>query len=329
MKHPALKIMQWGALLASGVIAAQVAMIVANGKPFCINDGCGIVESLTTVPPLVVNLAGLLYFLVLFAACRLEVRSRHHRPGFDWLRLLLTLGLVAEGVLLSYQVVVIHTLCSYCLGIFAMIVLLNLLYGWQQIVLAAPLFAAVIVAFTALNFGPTLLTLQRQSMDAGSMAVRKSAQPPVKQRYLFFSSNCPHCRRVLEALPGCDSGALHLNPIDRVKGLTLPGNLTYSDGYSPALNRLVLSLLDIHEVPVLLVRDEEGMTLLEGEKRILDFFAKDCHRQAPQTSEAPAADNPLAGMSVLGAEPPQEGCNVDLDCQDKVAQPGTGARPHN
>ena len=83
---PALSLATCIALLAGLLTAAQSGFILLRGDSFCLNDGCRVVEELTRVPPLVVNLAGLLFFLTVLAARGPQPRQngegrRAARPG--------------------------------------------------------------------------------------------------------------------------------------------------------------------------------------------------------------------------------------------------------
>ena len=314
MKQNCLKIMQWSALLACAIIAVQISLIFFSGRALCLNDGCGIAEKLTTVAPVYLNLSGFAYFLAVFWACR-RFRPRTS-PAFDWLRLLLLIGLAVEGVLVSYQVFVIHALCSYCLIIFSFIVLLNILYGRQQIFLGIPLFASVLTAFTILNFGPTLLTLQNQTLISGTHAVKKCAQP-IKQLYFFFSADCPHCKNVLKALENCNSCEFHFNPIDKINSLSIP-ELEYTPAYNPALNRLILSLVNIQTIPVLLVQNPDGLTFIKGEKNIIRFISQTCFREELQLYLDSSLYSDTQGISIYDEQ--QGECNIQLDCPDPEQQ---------
>ena len=60
-------IIQWVSLIAGGLITLQIGYILSRGEAFCLNDGCRVVEKLTAIPPLYINIAGLLYFILLFS----------------------------------------------------------------------------------------------------------------------------------------------------------------------------------------------------------------------------------------------------------------------
>lgn len=314
-KQSSLQAIQWCCLLACTIIIGQIATILLTGKAFCLNEGCSIAEQLTTVAPIYLNITGLVYFLATFILCRLRLR-KDFLPDFDLIKLLLLSGMAVEGVLLSYQLFVIHTVCSYCLIILSCIVLLNILYGKEQMAVGIPIFFAILTSFIFLNFGPTLLTLQNQTLSAGTAAIRKCALPS-KQLYFFFSTDCAHCKNVLKALENCNSCEFHFNPVDKMQSLAI-ADLEYSPDYNPALNRLLLSLVDIQTIPVLLVRNPDGMTFIRGEENIIHFISQACFRQEKQLYMDSSLNSSPEGMSVYDAQ--QGECNIQRECPDEKKQ---------
>jgi len=309
------KMLQWAALLAGAVVALQMAIIVLQGEPFCPNEGCRIIEQLTTVPPIFFNLAGLFYFLAVFWVSR---RAWHLPvPAFDWLRLLLLAGLAAEGGLVGYQLFVVQTFCAYCLVIFSFILLLNICYGRQQLLLGVSLFLAVLMVFAALNFGPALLTLRNQTIASGTFAVKRCAEPS-RQLFFFFSADCPHCRNVLAAMENCNNCEVHFNPVEPIRSLELPG-LEYTRTDNPALNRLILSLLQIETIPVLLVQNPDGLNIIKGEANIINFISQACFLSQPLPSE----DNAFRSINPgeISVDDGQNGeCSLQVECPDATQQ---------
>jgi hypothetical protein len=308
-------VIQWLSLLACGIIALQTAIIFFKGEAFCLNDGCRIVEKLTIIPPLYINISGLLYFFVLFFACR---RFMEKDKSLDLPRLLLLLGLMVEGVLVSYQFFVIQTFCFYCLIIFFIIAALNIFSGWQQVLMGLPLLGAVIISFAVLNFSPaSLLALRNETLASGTYAVKKCAAP-ARQLYFFFSSDCPHCKNVLNILENCNDCEFHFNPVDKDQTLAIP-DLVYSPSYSPALNRVVLSMLNITTIPVLLVQNPDGLTFIKGEKNIIDFVSQACFRQEKGISIHPPRFSVPEDMTPDGEEEGE--CAIEIEkCLDEPGQ---------
>ena len=312
------KIIQWGALLTALFIAVQMATIILSGEGFCLNQGCEVVESLTKVPPFFINLAGLLFFIGLFVTSRWLQGGPH--PKLSWTRLLLFTGLAAEGVLISYQVFVIHTLCSYCLIIFTVILILNLVNGLKQIIISLPVFAAVLIAFSSLNFGQSLLSLKSQTLMSGTFA-KTSCISPESQLYLFFSSDCPHCQSVIKILENCNSCEMHFNPIDRIDSLNHP-ELEHFPDYDPSLNRLVLSLLGIKTIPVLIVQNANGLSLIKGEDTIIDYINQVCFDNSEPNLYEGQSTIEDDSYAYTFEEDQEDGCEIEVECPEG-AEPGS------
>ncbi|MDF1577344.1 MAG: hypothetical protein RQ753_00195 [Desulfurivibrionaceae bacterium] len=311
------RLIKWTALLGSGLIAVQIATILFRGEAFCLNQGCKIVENLTLAPPIYFNLAGLLYFIAVFTAARRS--GRRYEGVFDLLDLLLLAGLAGEGVLLGYQLFVAQTICAYCLLVLSVVVLLNIIRGKNQLLIGLPVFLSVLAVFAALNFGASRIMIQSQSLAAGTFAA-KSPDYPTEQLYLFFSSDCPHCQNVLDAIQDDNSCEINFNPIDRIESLALTG-LDYFPDYSPAINRLLLALLDIKNIPVLLTGMENGPTLLKGERAIVDYINRIClAKESDPYTGTSGYDEPFTGFSRDDAADGE--CEIEVACPDDLpAQP--------
>ena len=304
------------ALLGALGAATQATLLLARGRAICLNEGCRVVEGLTRVPPLYVNLAGLGFFLV---AAALAWRAPLSAGARRLLGAALLAGIAVEGVLFGYQYFVAKAFCAWCLAVFALVALLNALAGARQALRAAAVLAASLAAFSALSFGVIQPPAGGRALDGGTYGVRRCADP-AKQIYLVFSSTCPHCAEVLRTLESCNSCNFHFNPVDQIAGLDLPG-VERSASYDPGVNRGLLSLLGIEEVPVLLVPGPEGMSVIRGEKRILAYIGAECFHASPVLNIDPSR---LLGDGSLELfrDVKDDGCNVTVDCP-----PGEQAKP--
>jgi hypothetical protein len=295
-------------LLGALGAAVQATLLLVRGQAICLNEGCRVVEGLTRVPPLVINLAGLGFFL---AAAVLAWRAGDAKAARRLLGLLLLAGVAVESVLFGYQIFVAKAFCSWCLAVLALVMLLNVLAGWRQALGAAGVFAASLVALSVLRFGVVQPAAGGRALDGGTWGMRRCAAP-AKQLYLLFSSTCPHCAEVLRALESCNSCNFHFNPVDQITGLDLPG-VERGAAYDPGVNRALLALLGIEEVPVLLVPGPEGMSVIRGEKRILAFIRAECFRAEPVLNVDPS--RLLGGGSLeLFRDEKDDGCNVTVEC---------------
>jgi len=294
--------------------AVQTALLFSRGKAICLNEGCRVIEGLTRVPPLYINLAGFGFFAV---AAALAWFAPAAKPARRLLSLLLLAGAAVEGVLFSYQLLVAKAFCSWCLAVFALVVLLNLLAGARQALLTVAVFTASLAAFSALSFGVIPPPAGGRALDGGTYGVRRCAAP-AKQVYLVFSSTCPHCAEVLRTLESCNSCNFHFNPIDQIAGLDLPG-VERAVSYDPGVNRGLLALLGIEEVPVLLVPGPEGMSVIRGEKRILAYIGAECFRASPVLNIDPSRLLGSGGSLELFRNEKDDGCNVKVDCPPEGA----------
>lgn len=315
-KIPAMIGLQKLLALGGGLLAAaQTLLIVFQGDILCLNEGCKIVEKLTTVPPIVFNVAGTLYFLTVFLAL-----WRSAGGVTVWLalaRLLLLVGMTIEGVLIGFQYYVAEAFCSYCLIVFSIIALLNILMGWRQILVAAAVFSAVLLAFSSLHFTPQS-EAQGMALDKGVYG-RLEREQSKNELYLFFSSTCPHCEDVIATLDSSFTCSLNFNPIDILDSAPLPG-LTMSSEYAPAINRGFLKNLGITEIPALVMKGDGEIRILKGKQLIGEYLDDACRQATDSVESTTDLSEGVSGQSTVlplfSTESQQDACAVDQDCEE-------------
>ncbi|NOR25802.1 MAG: hypothetical protein GQ542_15725 [Desulforhopalus sp.] len=307
------------AFLASVLTVVQAFSIYIQGQTLCFNNGCAIVDSLTTVSPLYFNIAGFLFFQTLFW-CLLWGRDG---SGYwhKFARLLLLAGLCAEAVLVFFQYSIVTVFCSYCMVVFAFIVLLNVLSGPRQIFRGIVLFSAVTAACFGLQFraaGGSGLGL-----DAGSMAIAVGEKKEA-QHYLFFSSTCAHCEKVIDALREENSCTVRFNPIERIEDFAFPG-VEYFAEYNPEINLNFLKSLAIKEIPVLVSSQQQNIIVLRGEQGIREYLDENCRETkaidySGTSSVVPTEYMILPGVGNQG----DDACPVAADCDPEVSGEAAG-----
>ena len=294
-------------LLACLLTATQTVLIIVQGVGMCFNQGCRVVDSLTTVPPVVFNFVGFLYFQAIIWGLLLGRKSQG--SAFTLTRILGLAGMASEGVLIAFQYLVSEAFCSYCLVIFTFIVLLNLSFGFRQMVAGAAVFTAVLVAFASLQF-KTAESMENLAIERGTYGVKLS-NPSDLQLYLFFSSTCPHCEKVIETLRTKPSCNVNFQPIDSLRGFDFP-DLALSPKYSPSENRDFLKMMGIEEIPVLMARDGSSIWILQGEQMIRLFLEQNCGgveiSNTDESSSSTAGETGTAEASVDGS------CSIAEDC---------------
>lgn len=301
------------ALVASLITGVQTYLIFSQGKGFCFNSGCEIVESLTVVPSLYFNLAGFLYFQLIFWCFFLA------RKGSELLerlaRLMLMAGLMAEAVLLFFQHSIAQTFCFYCLIVCGFIIALNILSGLRQLFRGVILMASVFIACFSLQFN--LGGDGAQPLENGAIA-QVGGEEGRASLHLFFSATCPHCEEVIEALGGENSCSLFFNPIERIDSFLFAG-AEIREQYNPSVNLGFLKNLSIKQVPVLVALKEEGTLVMSGKTRILQYLADECGQKGStdySSGYSSSAINYTESADFLNLQ--EEGCSVEEDCDEQA-----------
>lgn len=302
--------------LASALTGVQAILLYTQGKGVCFNDGCEIVDSLTSVSPITFNIAGFLYFQILFW---LLLKGRGGSEYWHKLaRLLLLAGLAAEAVLIFFQYRIAMVFCSYCLIVFSLILLLNLMCGLRQMVRGAVLFAAVMVACFSLRFEAA--GGKAPSLAEGSVA-RLAGQEDGTDRFLFFSSTCSYCEKILDSLREGNTCAFRFNPVDRLTAFHMEGAEHFAV-YDPAINARFLQNLSITGVPALVAVERDKTLVLRGEQQIMQYLDDNCRsvKKEPDYGDSsplePAfgsGSNPVSGAAAEGRE--DNSCPVEAECE--------------
>ena len=296
-------------LLASLLTAMQTLLILLRGDGLCYSEGCRIVDNLTSVPPVVFNLVGFLFFQLVFWGLLLERKN----PGWPLktVRMLALAGMASEGVLFGFQLSIAGVFCAYCLVVCAFIVLLNISLGFKQTAAGAVAFAAVFLAFSSLQLS-SAQSDKDLSLDRGNFGMRL-ADRSYPQLYLFFSSNCVHCENIIGLLKTIDSCSVHFQPIDDIHTLEFPG-LERTPAYSTSVNRSFLKSLGIEEVPILMTKDQSGIRILKGEQQIKEYLDQIREVKTPSSSNIILQTSSNNGSFLPKLAPENDACSISKDC---------------
>jgi len=299
------------ALIASLGVAVQVIITLFSGSGYCPSQGCKVVESLTLIPPLWLNVMGFIFFQAVFWSLRRLKGKTIFK--IDPTALLLLGGLIFDASLLAYQVFVVQTFCAYCLVVFACVLGLNILYGVRQTIWGLTVLAAILFSFSILSFTPGKNHPDGFSLKAAAWGVR-SCSTPTKEVYLIFSSTCPHCQKVIQSLDQCNSCDLYLNPIDDITALKLEG-VERINTFSPQDNRHMLELLEIDTIPVLVSKGPDSYDIIRGEGNILNYLSSACFTDEDVLYLDSSMDSSEDGITIFSQETGE--CSVTIDCPDE------------
>jgi thiol-disulfide isomerase/thioredoxin len=270
-------------LVGSLLTLVQIILLESGLDGLCYSGGCEIVDSQTTIPPLFFNFFGLVFFQAVFWGVWAGRRSEELQ---FYVRTLLLAGLAAEGVLVSFQYVVVESFCTYCLIIFSLVALLNLLRGLRQAVTGAAIFAAVVIAFSTLQFTATTSESTATGInDLGKGAYAVLTGEAIKPKLvLFFSSTCPHCEKVIESMQQGTTCTVSFNPVSKVTKFPLTGVMA-NEHYDIGVNRAFMTALGRTHIPVLLIDQQKSLELIGGGNAIMNYLDESCR----PTSATPAS----------------------------------------
>jgi uncharacterized membrane protein len=308
------------ALCGSLLTAVQILLVLFRGEAACIGDGCRIVENLTTVPPVLFNIAGLFFFQVVLWGAVMESRS----PGrpIRMVKLILLAGMACEGVLVSFQYYISEAFCLYCLVILALVLLLNVSLGSRQTGTGMLIFFSVFIVFASLQFKSAAAgQTDDASLARGTYGLRQ-AEGNGPQLSLFFSSSCRYCEEVIASLkerPGC---SVRFQPVEKIGSLDFPG-VQLAPEYSPDINRSFLETLGIDQIPVLMAKDAEGIRILKGEGAISGYLDLHCPVDSPAGGTAGSSPSKPASVVPLQDD---GSCTVSADCGEGTSRQPAASR---
>ena len=108
---------------------------------------------------------------------------------------------------------------------------------------------------------------------------------------------------------------IRFNPVEKIDHFSLPGSTRFSE-YDPRVNTLFLKSLNIKEIPVLVIREQERILVLQGEGRIKRYLNDKCLSVEKRIySETSQTTGPEYGYLPV-PNTLEEGCSVDIDCEE-------------
>lgn len=299
-----------GALAGSFFTLIQLFLLLFKQDTICFNDGCAIVETMTTFSPIIFNLAGFLFFQAIFWTLYYTKLKDSYWPILS--QTLLLAGLAAEGVLVGYQNFVVQVFCSYCLVIFGVVVFLNLLQGMKHILFGISIFLAIQIGFASLQFNTP--NQEGFVLDKGVFTTMEAPDQD-KQFYLFFSSTCEHCEEVIHSLEEFPRYPIHFNPVDTVTKMPIPGEFKLTE-YDSKVNVSFLSTFGINEIPVLMVKDGDDFSVIRGKNQIIETIKTNCYPEEISLDSLEGTSPVDFSLEQLAPqEPAEEGkCIIGDDC---------------
>jgi glutaredoxin len=230
----------------------------------CGSEGCKLAGELLIFPSIYLNYMGGLAALGLLVLGFLSIKQEAFEKLF-FVALYAAIGF--ETIMFAYQYYVNPEPCVFCAGVYGALLAIALLSRPRYLVYALPVIAALWMAL-------------------GMLAIPKNhALIADDGAYLIHSETCPHCKKV--------------------KAYFAEHNITYHPIDVHDTNaRALLKTLDIHSIPVLVIKQGDRTTVLKGDKPIIEHYQPLTPSSVPETTASSSDDIPLQAND-------KEGCSLD------------------
>lgn len=253
----------------------------------CEETGCKLAGELLKFDPMYLNYFG---FISVLALLFLGYRSLKNTFFETLFFMVLYAAIAFEATILSYQFIVNPEACLFCLGVFSSLLLIALFNHGKQF------YIVIIVTFSILLGLNTLAIPQNKSFITS---------PGI---YLIQSETCSHCQKV--------------------KKYFADNHIEYTSILSKEINaRAFLKFVDIHSIPVLVIKEASGMKLLKGDEKIIAHFETQTKDAVltPETIAPPTQSSTLDFSVDLLQGGQDEECAITItetpSCEDNNSMP--------
>jgi len=253
-----------------------------NHTSLCEATGCKLAGELLRFNPLYLNYLGLGAVFTLLVLGYLSLKSKLIEKLFF---MVLYAAIAFEATILGYQFLANPEPCIFCMGIFSSLVLIALLGQPKNF----PLIAAIALSiFLGLN----------------TLAITKNKSFLTQEgTYLLHSDTCPHCKKVKNYL------AKH--------------NIQYTPiSIEEASARSFLKFAGFNTIPVLVLKDAQGVRMFEGDHKIITHYENANNTQSSKTvpKTTPAQQSSTLGLpNDLFSATSEPGCAITItetpDCE--------------
>lgn len=255
----------------------------------CGEIGCKLAGELIRFDPIYLNYFGFISVLSLVFLGYRSLKSTFFETLFFTV---LYAALAFEATILAYQFIVNPESCLFCLGIFSSLLLIALFNHIKH-------FAIIIVVILSILLGLGTLSIPKNKSFITTPGL-----------YLIQSETCSHCKKV--------------------KAYFAQQQINYTTISAQDVNaRGFLKFVDITTIPVLVIKEASGITLLKGDKQIIAHFETQSRDEAviPEAITAPAQSSTLdLSADFLGAGQ-DAGCAITITDTPSCEEGGNTTTP--
>jgi len=218
-------------------LATELILKVTNST-LCSSDGCALTGTLLKFDAIYLNYLGLLSSLLLVILGLLVYKDKIAKKFFYFV---LFASLIFEMILITYQYFILPEMCLFCLGVFGFLLLIALFTTKRYFLALIPLLGTIVMALSVLNFSTSSAESYKKVFikDDGN--------------YLIQWDQCGHCKKLKKYL---NSKHIAFKKVD----------ITHIQ------SQIFLEFIDIHKIPVLIVKEGNRDTIIHGNKKIIEYF---------------------------------------------------------
>ena len=258
----------------------------SQNTSLCGEVGCKLAGELLKFDPIYLNYFGLVAVFILVMLGARSIKSKFFETLYF---MVLYAGIAFEATILGYQFLVNPEPCIFCLGVFSSLLIIAIFSHFKNFFV---IIASVVAVYIALN----------------TLAIPKNkAYVTLPGNYLIQSETCPHCIKV--------------------KAYFKDNNIRYTPISTKEVNaRGFLKFVDIKSIPVLIMKEKSGISLLKGDQNIIAYFeAKKEPKNIVETStnnipEAIQSESIGLSSDFLSAGGNDGGCELtiveEVACED-------------
>ena len=221
----------------------------------CGEVGCTLAGELLKFDPIYLHYFGLVAVFVLVVLGARSIKSKFFETLYF---MVLYAGIAFEATILGYQFLANPEPCIFCLSVFSSLLIIAIFSHFKNFFVSI---ASVMAIYIALN----------------TLAISKNkTYVTTPGNYLIQSETCPHCIKV--------------------KAYFKDNNIKYTPISTKEVNaRGFLKFVDISTIPVLIMKEKSGISLLKGDQNIIAHF--EAKKEAENTVEIRQNELPASTQS--------------------------------
>jgi glutaredoxin len=262
-----------------------------QNSSLCEEVGCKLAGELLKFNPMYLNYFG---FISVLALLFLGYRSLKNTFFETLFFMVLYAAIAFEATILSYQFIVNPEACLFCLGVFSSLLLIALFNHGKH-------FYIVIVVVLSILLGLSTLAIPQNKSFITSPG-----------NYLIQSETCSHCKKV--------------------KQYFAENHIEYTAIPSKEINaKAFLKFVDIHSIPVLVIKEASGMKLLKGDKKIIAHFKTQTQDEVltPDVIVPPVQSSTLDFQSDFPRAGQEEECAITITESPSCGDDNTTPTPQH